>query len=149
MGVSDEVLKLFERDLEKLIAELEQYQSEASLWSTAAGVSNAAGNLVLHINGNLNHYIGATLGGTGYHRDREAEFATRDIPKATLIAEVSETKAVLSGVLGKLGAAQLEQTYPVESLGYTMSTRYFLIHLYGHLSYHLGQVNYLRRVLHG
>ena len=144
-----ELIKLFDRDLEKLIAELELFESERSLWLTAAGVSNAAGNLVLHVIGNLNHFIGVKLGGTDFVRDRPAEFALRDVPRAELTAQLERTNVMLTTVLGKLNAAQLEAIYPEEVLGYSMTTSYFLIHLHGHLNYHLGQVNYLRRVLHG
>ena len=147
--MTDDLVKLFDRDLEKLIAELELFESEAALWAGAAGVSNAAGNLALHIVGNLNHFIGVKLGGTDFRRDRPAEFASRDIPRGELIARVSATKTMLETVLVRLDATQLEALYPEEVLGYAMTTRYFLIHLYGHLGYHLGQVNYLRRVLHG
>lgn len=147
--MTDGLVKLFDRELDKLIAELELFQSEAALWAGAAGVSNAAGNLALHIVGNLNQYIGVRLGGTDYLRDRSAEFGSRDIPRHELIARVSATKTMLETVLVRLDAAQLEEIYPEEVLGYAMTTRYLLIHLYGHLNYHLGQVNYLRRVQHG
>lgn len=147
--MTDDLVKLFDRELDKLIAELELFESEAALWADAAGISNAAGNLALHIVGNLNQYIGVRLGGTDYLRDRPAEFGSRDIPRHELIARVSATKTMLETVLVRLDAAQLEEVYPEEVLGYAMTTRYFLIHLYGHLNYHLGQVNYLRRVQHG
>ena len=147
--MTDDLVKLFDRELDKLIAELELFESEAALWAGAAGVSNAAGNLALHIVGNLNQYIGVRLGGTDYLRDRPAEFGSRDISRHELIARVSATKTMLETVLVRLDAAQLEEIYPEEVMGYAMTTRYFLIHLYGHLNYHLGQVNYLRRVLHG
>lgn len=147
--MTDDLVKLFDRELDKLIAELELFESEAALWAGAAGVSNAAGNLALHIVGNLNQYIGVRLGGTDYLRDRSAEFGSRDIPRHELIARVSATKTMLETVLVRLEAAQLEEIYPEEVLGYAMTTRYLLIHLYGHLNYHLGQVNYLRRVQHG
>ena len=147
--MTDDLVKLFDRELDKLIAELELFESEAALWAGAAGVSNAAGNLALHIVGNLNQYIGVRLGGTDYLRDRSAEFGSRDIPRHELIARVSATKTMLETVLVRLEAAQLEEIYPEEVLGYAMTTRYLLIHLYGHLNYHLGQVNYLRRMQHG
>ena len=147
--MTNDLQALFRRDLDKLIAELELFESDAALWVVAAGVSNAAGNLVLHIVGNLNHFIGVGLGGTDFRRDRPAEFASRDIPKRQLILQLEGTKTMLATVLPQLNAARLEGIYPEEVLGYPMTTRYFLIHLYGHLNYHLGQVNYLRRVLHG
>lgn len=147
--MTNDLLPLFERDVEKLIAELELFESEAALWVVKAGVSNAAGHLALHIVGNVNHFIGVKLGGTDFQRDRPAEFASRAIPRAELIAQLRHTKTTLNAVLGELNETKLEENYPEEVLGYAMTTRYFLIHLYGHLNYHLGQVNYLRRVLHG
>jgi uncharacterized damage-inducible protein DinB len=54
---------------------------------------------------------------------------------------------VVRETLGKLAAADLTSQYPLQVLGYPMTTTYFLVHLYGHLNYHLGQVNYLRRLL--
>lgn len=147
-SVTDDLVQIFNRDCEKLIAELELFESDAALWSPAARVINADRNLTLHVIGNLSCNIGATLGGTDFQRDRPAEFASRDIPKRQLVSQLTETKIMLGTVLCKLEAAQLEGCYPEEVLGYPMTIRYFLIHLYGHLNCHVGQVNYLRRVLH-
>ena len=140
------LLKLFRRDLEKLITELEAYPSDNAVWQLADGIKNSAGTLTLHLIGNLNQFIGVKLGNTNFIRDREAEFALRDVPRAELIGKLHETIAVLEAVLPKLDTAALEQTYPLEVLGYPMTTEYFLLHLYGHLGYHLGQVNYHRRL---
>ena len=147
--MTNDLQTLFQRDLLKIIAELELFEFEAALWTTAAGGSNAAGNLALHVVGNLNQYIGVKLGATDFQRDRPAEFASRDIPKQQLIAQLRDTAMMIDEVLSQLSAAQLEEIYPEEVFGYAMTTGHFLIHLYGHLNYHLGQVNYLRRVLHG
>ncbi len=149
LSVTQDLIRLFDRDLDKLVAELELFETEDSLWLTAAGVGNAAGNLALHIVGNLNQYIGVKLGGTDFVRDRPAEFALRDVSRADLVERLRRTKGMLETVLGGLDAARLEAIYPEEVLGYAMTTRYFLMHLYGHMNYHLGQINYLRRVLHG
>ena len=145
--MTSELLKLFKRDLEKLITELEAYPSEESLWHVSGEIKNSGGNLVLHLIGNLNHFIGVKLGGTDFIRDRDSEFALKNVPRAEIIEKLRDTLAVLETTLPKLEAATLEQTYPLEVMGYPMSTGYFLIHLYGHLSYHLGQVNYHRRLL--
>lgn len=142
-----DLLKLYTRDLEKLIAELEAYPNEASLWRIAGEIKNSAGNLALHLVGNLNQYIGATLGGTDFIRNRDSEFALKNMPRAELIGKLRDTIAVLGKTLPTLDAASLEATYPLETLGYPMSTGYFLIHLYGHLNYHLGQINYHRRLV--
>ena len=142
-----ELIKLYRRDLEKLITELESYPTEESLWQISGEIKNSAGNLALHLIGNLNHFIGVKLGGIDFVRDRESEFALRDVPRAEIILKLHDTLVVLETTLPTLDAAALENTYPLEVMGYPMSTGYFLIHLYGHLSYHLGQVNYHRRLL--
>ncbi|NJK43557.1 MAG: DinB family protein [Pleurocapsa sp. SU_196_0] len=145
--MNEELVKLFKRDLEKLITELEAYPDETAVWRMDGEIKNSAGNLALHLVGNLNQFIGVKLGGTDFVRDRDAEFASRDLPRATLISQLRDTIAILERVLSSLDAATLEATYPQEVLGYPMTTRYFLMHLYGHLNYHLGQINYHRRLL--
>jgi uncharacterized damage-inducible protein DinB len=147
------VQPLFERDLSKWIAELQQYPTDASVWAlspaatSADGIKNSAGTLSLHILGNLNHFIGAILGNTGYIRDRDAEFSSRDVPRDVLVAQLQATSTMLAQVLPTLTAADLAATFPKEALGYPMTTEYFLVHLYGHLNWHLGQMNYHRRLL--
>jgi uncharacterized damage-inducible protein DinB len=138
---------IFERDLNKLAGELQAFQREENLWSTAGHITNPAGNLCLHLVGNLNTYIGNILGNNGYKRDREAEFSLKNIPKTELVQLVEQTKVTVCHTLGKLPDEQLQQPYPQQVLGYDMTTGFFLVHLSGHLSYHLGQINYLRRVL--
>ncbi len=141
-----ELQKLFERDLNKIIKEIESYQSEESLWLITEGISNSAGNLTLHLVGNLRTYIGKNLGGFEYIRNREAEFSAKNIPKETLLSMIKETKSIVLSTLESLNIKQLEDVYPEEVLGYKMTTQFFLIHLYGHLNYHLGQINYHRRL---
>jgi Protein of unknown function (DUF1572) len=145
--MTDHLIALFKRDLEKLVLELEAYTDESKLWARAGEVKNPAGNLVLHLHGNLNHFVGKTLGHLEFMRDREAEFSRSGVPRAELIEMVRQTSAMLEKVLPSLSDADLAATYPLEVLGYPMTTGYFLIHLYGHLNWHLGQVNYHRRLV--
>ncbi|MCZ4225062.1 DUF1572 family protein [Pedobacter rhodius] len=143
-----ETLKsLFRRDLLRLKTEIESYKNEANLWLTRAGISNAAGNLCLHLIGNLNTYIGATLGGTGYIRHRELEFSMQHVPQNELIKKIEETLIVVEESLDKLSQAALEAEYPLLVFEQKTSTEFLLIHLTTHLSYHLGQINYHRRLL--
>jgi Protein of unknown function (DUF1572) len=144
--MTNHLSQLFKRDLEKLIAELEVYTDESDLWKLAGQIKNSPGNLVLHLHGNLNHYVGKILGRLEFVRDREAEFSRTDVPRAELIAMVRATSAMLETVMPSLSPEDLEKPYPLEVLGYPMTTGYFLIHLYGHLNWHLGQVNYHRRL---
>ena len=109
-------------------------------------IKNSAGTLTLHLVGNLNHFVGKVLGHTDYARDREAEFSRRDVPRAELLEHVQDTKTMIERVLSSLNVTALEEVYPLEPLGYPMTIRYFLLHLFGHLSWHLGQINYHRRL---
>jgi uncharacterized damage-inducible protein DinB len=138
---------LFTRDLNKLKTEIESYQNEEVIWKIDKNILNSAGNLSLHLVGNINHFIGTILGNSGYIRNRELEFSLKDIPRTELIQQIENTIEVVNSSLEKLSAEDMEKEYPIEPLGYTMTTEYFLIHLFGHLSYHLGQINYHRRLL--
>ena len=143
-----EILKsLYNRDLNKLKVEIESYQNEESLWKIDKNISNSGGNLCLHLLGNLNTYIGAELGKTGYLRQRDLEFSLKDIPKIELLEKLETLIETVDSTLGKLSDDDLKKDYPQESLGYKMTTEYFLIHLLSHLNYHLGQINYHRRLL--
>lgn len=138
--------ELFIRDLDRLKVELEAYPSEESLWVKADGINNSAGNLILHLCGNLLHFIGATLGETGYIRKRDFEF-NGHVSYQDLMDGIEETKKMIQLSLNKLTDEDLEKKYPVEHFGYPMKTGHFFLHLFGHFSYHLGQVNYHRRIL--
>ena len=138
---------LFERDLNKLKQEIEAYTNEADLWKVQGGIANSAGNLCLHLVGNLKHFVGKILGNIPYERQREKEFSDKDIPKAQLLQAIDETKQAVLPTIQQLTFEMLDNNYPVEVFGYEMTIEYFLVHLYGHLDYHLGQINYHRRLL--
>ncbi len=138
---------LLQRDLNRLKQELELYKNEQAIWITEKEIKNSAGNLVLHLIGNLNTYIGATLGNTGYIRQRELEFSLKDIPRNELLTKIDETASMIEQALSTLPEAMLQDEYPVLVFDEKTSTQYLLIHLATHLSYHLGQVNYHRRLL--
>ncbi len=139
--------KLFTRDLTKLKTEIELYKDESKLWEVEEGIANAAGNLCLHLIGNLNTFIGAEIGKTGYVRDRPAEFSTKNTPRAELVKKIEDTLLVVIESLEKLSPEQLESEYPILVFADKMSVEFFLVHLSSHLSYHLGQINYHRRLL--
>lgn len=143
----ESIKSLFTRDLNKLKTEIESYQNEEIIWKIDKNILNSAGNLTLHLVGNISHFIGAILGNTGYVRNRELEFSLKDIPRQELILQIEKTIEVVNSSLEKLSEEDLKKEYPLEPLGYTMTTDYFLIHLIGHLEYHLGQINYHRRLL--
>ncbi len=143
----DILKKLFKRDLTKLKNELVAYQDEANIWKVDKNIINCGGNLCLHLVGNLNHFIGTTLGKTDYVRQRDLEFSLKNVPRATLIQQVEETIEMVEKILNQLTAADLTKDYPIIEFKEKMSTGFFLVHLTTHLTYHLGQVNYHRRLL--
>jgi len=147
--LATELAALFARDLTRLRQQIEAFPDTTTLWVTAPGVSNAAGTLALHLEGNLREYIGRQLGHIDYRRDRPAEFSTRELAREVLAARAEALREQIPAVIAGLSDAQLSATFPEEVLGVPMSNRQFLIHLSGHLNYHLGQIDYLRRVSTG
>ena len=141
------ILKLFQRDLEKLMTEITSYKDKNKLWEVSGGIKNSAGNLCLHILGNLQHLIGAVQGKSGYVRNREAEFRRKNVPVEEMIEEIDTTLQIVTKTLNELKAEKLDETYPINVFGEEMSTGFFLTHLTTHLNYHLGQINYHRRLL--
>jgi uncharacterized damage-inducible protein DinB len=139
--------KLILRDLDKLEKEIAMYPNEESLWLVTGNIINPAGNLCLHLCGNLQHYIGFRLGKIAYVRNRDLEFSAKNIPKEKLLAEIIQTKKAVQEALDKMQPEDLNAIYPENVFNEQMKTQHFLIHLSGHLTYHLGQVNYHRRLL--
>jgi hypothetical protein len=147
MGISSDLAPLFQRDLTRLVQQLQAFPSEDILWKSAPGISNTAGNLVLHLEGNLREYIGRQLGNLPYRRERDQEFARKEVPVADLISRTEDLGRIIPAVIAGLSDHQLQATYPEKVLGRELSTQQFLIHLHGHFNYHLGQIDYLRRIL--
>jgi uncharacterized damage-inducible protein DinB len=144
-----DLLVLFRRDLRCFIREVEAFPDDATLWRTLPGISNSAGNLALHVAGNLRHFVGGVLGATGYQRDRATEFAQREGSRASVIAALEATALELEGGLQALTEAALAAPYPLIVGGAQPVTGRFLVHLAAHLAFHLGQAGYLRRALTG
>lgn len=143
-----ETLKsLFDRDLNKLKLEIESYQNESQIWTIDKNISNSAGNLCLHLIGNINNFIGAEIGKTGYVRNRPLEFSLKDVPRSELISKIDETILVVNNTLDTLTESDLEAIYPQIVFEKEMTTGFFLVHLSTHLAYHLGQINYHRRLI--
>ncbi len=145
----DSINKVMQRHLAQLKKEISAYSRESDLWVTQGEIANPAGNLCLHLCGNLQHFIGAVLGNTGYIRQREHEFAARNVPVAGLLQAIDDTMAAVASTLDNLEQSRLAEDYPLQVFGEPMTTEFFLIHLTSHLGYHLGQINYHRRLLNG
>lgn len=145
--IIQEIITIFERDLQKLKAEIEAFQSDDNLWKTTGTITNSAGNLALHLTGNLNHYIGHLLGHSGYIRNRPAEFESKHVPKEKLLKDIDGVTEVITQTLRNLNKDDLTANYPEKLFEKPMTTSFMLIHLVTHLNYHRGQINYIRRVL--
>jgi uncharacterized damage-inducible protein DinB len=135
------------RELRSLEDQIAAYPDDKSLWEVAPGISNSAGNLALHLVGNLRHFFGATLGGSDYVRDRPAEFATKGLSRDELRRQVQATVNDVDDALERIDARTLQSAYPLPIGERSVRTAEFLVHLAVHLGYHLGQIDYHRRLL--
>ncbi len=143
----DALILLFNKDLRRLKKEMLLYKDETNIWKIEGEITNTAGNLCLHLVGNLNYFIGTEIGKTDYIRKREEEFSLKNVPRVTLIKMVDETIAIVDNVLRSLTESQLREEYPIEVFKEKMTVGYFILRLNNHLNYHLGQINYHRRLL--
>ena len=143
------IAAILDRDLRALAREVEAYPDERGLWTEVPGVSNVAGTLVLHLAGNIQHYLGAALGASGYLRNRPAEFARRSVPRAELLREVEAARAAVKAALCGPVSPDIQSEFPEAVGGVRVGTGEYLIHLATHFAYHLGQLDYHRRVVTG
>lgn len=149
MDVVDIVHGLITRELGAFAREMTLFPTDEMVWRTVPGVTNSAGNLAQHASGNLQHFVGAVLGNTGYVRQREAEFAARARTRAELADELTRASQAVTRTLEGKTLAAFPEVYPADLAGSRLPTALFLLHLEAHLAFHLGQAGYLRRVLTG
>src|SRR5216110_3744649 len=128
------IAAVLSRDLRALRREIEAYGVERDLWRVEPGIGFSAGTV---------------LGATGYVRDRAAEFARRDVPRTEVLRELDAALAAVERGVARLPDTALSQPYPQPPGGFAVTTGDFLLHLISHLTYHLGQVDYHRRLLTG
>lgn len=143
------LIRLFGQDLDKLAEEIKLYPDDQSLWVVKEGIKNSGGNLCLHLAGNLQHFIGAVLGNSGYVRNRDAEFSLKNISKQKLLNEIDATKMAVKDTLEQVSKHELQKEYPIRVFDEAVTTEHFLLYLLSHLNYHIGQINYHRRLLAG
>ena len=148
-ALSRDFARILGRDLHKVAEQVEAYADEGDLWSVFGETKNSAGTLALHIVGNLEHFVSGVLGNSGYVRDRDAEFGNRDVPREELIRRLAECREHVVTTLEGLSDAALQLPYPGKLPAHLegASTHLFLLHLAGHLNWHLGQMDYHRRML--
>lgn len=142
-----QLTEFYLRDVAKLKEEILLYKNESDLWILKGDIKNSSGTLTLHLIGNLKHFIGAQLGNTGYIRNRDKEFSDRNIPRENMLKEIDEVIAMLKKVLPALKDSDMDKEYPIEFLGAKRTIGYIIMMLAIHLSYHLGQINYHRRLM--
>ncbi|MCF8248004.1 MAG: DinB family protein [Saprospiraceae bacterium] len=145
--LKDILKRLFLRDLSKLKTEIAAYQNEEVIWYTEKNIANSAGNLCLHLAGNINHFIGAEMGNTSYVRQRDLEFSLKNVPRAELLEKVDATIEIVGSVLDKMTDEEMAAEFPNPVFQVPTTAGQFMVHLAVHLDYHLGQVNYHRRLL--
>jgi hypothetical protein len=143
------VIAILDRELRALRREVEAYPDDDTLWVTPGGVPNSAGTLALHLAGNIQHYMGARLGGTGYVRDRPAEFARRHVPRNEIVQEIEAARKSLGAAEARLGESDLSGDFPEVIGNLRFETGDYLIHLVSHFNFHLGQIDYHRRMVTG
>jgi DinB superfamily len=147
MAIASGLAALFSRDLTRLIQELQAFPSDQTLWQRPTGVKNSAGNLVLHLEGNLREYVGRQLGGVAYSRARDQEFTLTGVSRDDLVQRMGQVQGLVTNVVSRLSDNELTAAYPERVLETPLSSLDFLVHLHGHLNFHLGQIDYLRRIL--
>jgi hypothetical protein len=148
-GMLASLSALVDRELETLRREVEAYPDDDALWVSRPEVPNSGGILVRHLCGNLQHFVGGVLGGSGYRRERTAEFGAPPWSRPALLEEIARTRRASAAALGALSPERLDDTYPETVAGRQLATGDFLLHLGMHLAYHLGQVDYHRRLVAG
>lgn len=141
-----QINSLYQRGIDTLIKEIESFSDEDKLWQALPGINNTGGNLALHLWGSLNSFLGATLANTGFKRDRDAEFSTKGISKVELITRLTITKKMVQDTMENISDEDLQKDFPFDFAG-KESTEYYLLFFVGHLNYHTGQINYLRRII--
>jgi len=149
MSLATELAALYRRDLVRLTQEIEAFPDEL-LWELRPGIANSAGTLTLHLEGNLRHFVGFILGEVAYTRQRDLEFSTRGLSRENLLERLRPLQELVPAVISKLSEEALGNMYPINVFGGDpLPTQQVLLSLYGHLSYHMGQIDYLRRVVSG
>jgi hypothetical protein len=144
---SSELVQFYERDLQKVIEEVNLFRKEEHLWKTQGSIKNSAGNLALHLTGGLNFLIGTTLGNTGYIRNRDLEFSIKGVERALIVQQLQELIEMIRKTISSITRDQLDEPFPIFFDKEGATADYVLTQLLLHINYHLGQINYLRRCL--
>jgi hypothetical protein len=148
-GLLENLEMLYLREVATLGRELDLYSDDRSVWRELPGLPNPAGTLFLHLSGSLQYFFGAVLGKSGYVRDRAAEFSKRDVPRSEIKRELARARQGVKAGFANLTEEHLGQVFPVQYADAEVSTQLTLLQFLSHLTYHLGQIDYHRRVATG
>src|SRR5882672_7490919 len=149
MNRAADIATILLRELEGFEREVVLFPDDEILWKTLPGVTNSAGNLAMHVAGNLQYYVGTVLGGTGYRRNRDAEFARRSGTREEVVSDLHQAAKTVRDVLPEMKDDKLADEFPELVMGMKFRTSTFLVHLCAHAGFHLGQAGYLRRIAMG
>lgn len=138
--------EIYSRNLQQVVEEVKEYKTDDDLWLLKDGISNSGGNLALHLAGNINHFFGAVIGNNGYQRERDLEFSDKNLPREEVAKRLENAKAVLVETLSSMTDEDFQRDYPEEFGGGKQTTGAVVIYMLSHLNYHLGQINYHRRL---
>jgi hypothetical protein len=125
------------------VRELAAPLSDEQFWSKPFPFGNSFGNLVLHLTGNLNYYIGAQIAGTGYVRDRPREFNDSSrAPKEEVLRKLDDTVEMVVRTIRSQSAEKWSEAY--SGTGADAKTRFeIVLQCATHLHHHIGQMTYL------
>jgi len=144
-GFPELAARYLEECLDKVRLAVERLDAEQIWWRPAPG-TNSAGNLILHLCGNLSLWILSGVGGRPYERDRSGEFAAdRSHGRSELLGRLEEVVVACRGVLGALAPEDLER--PAAIQGYTTDVLGAVFHAVEHMSYHTGQIVWIVKAL--
>jgi len=115
--MKDWITNVITRELKALRREIETYPSEQDLWEVRPGITNPGGNLALHLAGNIQYFLGNVLGKSGYARNRDAEFGSRDVPRSELLHEIDNAIAAVQTGMSKISEADLALRGPGDFFG--------------------------------
>ena len=149
MITTDQYSWLFRKGLDKTKEELLAYADEENLWVIRGEIKNSSGHLAQHLAGNLKLFVGKVMGGIDYTRERDREFNERQFTREQLVGLLEETAAIIEQSLTGKDAAFFDLPFPHEvvSIKEGQTNGFMLTYLYAHLNYHLGQINYHRRLI--
>jgi hypothetical protein len=131
------------------IHELTAALSSEQLWVRPYDYGNSIGNLILHLTGNLNYYIGARIGGSGYVRHRDLEFSDSGQTKDALLKNFDQAIEIVLATLAKQSNDDWSAPFSAETLPECKTRFAAIVSCAGHAYHHVGQIIYLQRELIG